>query len=819
MRIFGSDAYAHLPKDHLQHSKLSDRAHKYKFIGFTEGIKAYKLYDPVTHRVVYSRSVTFDEHKLLTSSSLVEDPPESGEGDNISVIAGTEADSDSDTQETEQVETGERNSPGEMGERNSPGETGERNPPDCEPSRHDLDDNTTETELPHQTVEHDVNDSESASEANDTNASEESQLGNQPPTRTLRSRETIRPPISYSPSSWTSSRARTDWNTQQPVIDKTPSQQNFEPVRDSGKIEDTNPENLEQLMWLTSELSKPQVQALAAAVQNLGDPLTMEEAYTSSDAAKWRAATNEEYQSLIKNGTWSLTDLPPGRQPITNKWIFKTKYDQDGKVSRHKARLVVHGFSQVYGQDYTETFAPVAKFTTMRIVLAIAAQENFHLQQLDVKMAFLNGEIDEDIYMIQPQGYIKPGQESKVCKLHKGIYGLKQSGRKWFERFEKSLKKLGFAKSSSDPSLYIHTRGTSSVILLVYVDDILMASNSEHLLRVIKQLLTSEFEMTEMGEPSYLLGVQIKRDKIKGILTLNQAKYVEDMLVKFKMQDAHPSSTPLTSGIKLERPDNDLTLSKAEKTELAAIPYREAVGTLIYLTCLTRPDLAFPVHMVSQFMSSYRTDHWGQVKKIFRYVKGTKHYGLTYRRTQKPKQLEGYTDSDWGSDPVTRKSVAAYLFLLAEGPISWLCKKNQSVCLSSTESEYKALTLACKEAVWCRRCLDDLGKQQQEPTVIYCDNSGATALTNNPVFHARTKHIAVHHHFIRDMVAENQVRVYYISTKRNLADVLTKGLPSEVLKSHCGSMGLNSQVAVNKDTTHSRDEELQSRSKGEVSKT
>lgn len=187
------------------------------------------------------------------------------------------------------------------------------------------------------------------------------------------------------------------------------------------------PRSFQHVMWLTSDLTNSQIHALAAAVQNSGDPSTMEEAYNSPDAAKRRATTDEEYQLLIKNGTWTLTDLPPGRQPITNKWIFKRKYDQDGQVSRYKARLVVQGFSQVYGQDYTETFALVAKFTTMRLVLA-AAQENLHLQQLDVKTTFLNGIIDEDIYMMQPQGYIKPGKQNKVCKLHKGIYGLKQSG-------------------------------------------------------------------------------------------------------------------------------------------------------------------------------------------------------------------------------------------------------------------------------------------------------------------------------------------------------------------------------------------------------
>lgn len=243
---------------------------------------------------------------------------------------------------------------------------------------------------------------------------------------------------------------------------------------------------------------------------------------------------------------------------------------------------------------------------------------------------------------------------------------------------------------------------------------------------------------------------------------------------------------------------DDQELSESQKAELTELPYRQAVGTLIYLTCLTRPDLAFPVHLVSQFMASYRTAHWAEVKKILKYVKGTRHYCITYRRKQQNEPLDGYTDSDWGADQITRKSVGAYLFMLSGAPVTWACKKNQSICLSSTESEYKALTSAGKEVVWCRRCLTDLGQKQDQPTTIFCDNSGAIALTNNPIFHARTKHIAVHHHFIRDIVAQGEAEIKYVKTTKNLADVLTKGLPVETLSNHCIGMGLSQAPLVGK---------------------
>lgn len=521
----------------------------------------------------------------------------------------------------------------------------------------------------------------------------------------------------------------------------------------------------------------------------------MSQAFASDESENWRKAADEEYAALMKNQTWNLTKLPPGRQAITNKWLFKRKYAPDGSVSRYKARLVVRGFSQRYGQDYDETFAPVAKFPTLQILLALAAHSNLLLQQMDVKSAYLNGEITEDIFMLQPEGYIKKGAEDLVCKLNKGLYGLKQGGRQWNQKLDKTLRKLGFRKSDSDPSLYIINKQGTYLMLLVYVDDLLIASNSVQLMQLVKTQLSNKFDMTDLGEPSYLLGVQILRNKTNGTITLNQGKYIDDVLKRFGMSEAHGATTPLSAGIKLMKAPSVDNLPPEEKAVVQAIPYKQAVGSLIYLTCLTRPDLAFPVHLVSQFLSAYNQEHWNQVKKILRYVKATRAYSVVYSRSQKPAVLVGYTDSDWAVDPISRKSVGAYLFMLAGGPVSWTCKKNQNICLSSTEAEYKAATSAAKEAVWDRRCLADMGQKQKQPTTLYRDNMGAIALSGNPVFHSRTKHVAVHHHYIRDVIAEGEIDLKYIQTTDNLADVLTKSLPSEALLKHCRVMNLMAATA------------------------
>lgn len=471
--------------------------------------------------------------------------------------------------------------------------------------------------------------------------------------------------------------------------------------------------------------------------------------------------------------------------------MFKTKYGPNGEITRYKARLVVRGFSQKPGEDYSETFAPVAKFTTMRMLLALAAHSDLQLQQMDVKTAFLNGVITESVYMCQPEGYTIKGKENKVCKLNKGIYGLKQSGCKWYERLDECLTSLGFTKSESDPSLYTMRRSDGTyLILLVYVDDLPLASNSARLMITVKNLLAKQFEMSDLGEPTWILGVKIIRNKQTGTIQLNQSRYIIDILKRFKMEECHPCSTPLSVGVKLEKAPQPETLSLEQRQEVEKIPYKQAVGSLIYLTCLTRPDIAFPVHLVSQFLSAYGPEHWIQVKRIVRYIKGTIDYAITYKREAKPLTLLGYSDSDWAADPISRRSMGAYVFKMASAPVSWSCKKNQSICLSSTEAEYKAISSAAREAIWCRRCFAEIGQKQKEPTILYCNNMGAIALSNNPVYHARTKHIGVYHHFIRDTIAAGEIDLKYIKTENNQADILTKNLPAEAQIRHSRNLGL-----------------------------
>lgn len=283
---------------------------------------------------------------------------------------------------------------------------------------------------------------------------------------------------------------------------------------------------------------------------------------------------------------------------------------------------------------------------------------------MDITTAFLNGVLDEGIYMEQPQGYKVKGKEDLVCRLLKAHYGLKQSPRRWNIRLDKFLRQYGFVKATSDPNLYILQEGDQYMLLLVYVDDLLLATNSKQLMDKTKVWLKSEFEMQDIGEPTYCLGMEIKRNRKQRTLTISQSKYIYDSMKKFGMQSAHGVATPISTGVKLTKVTNEAELKASEQ-----LPYKQVVGTLIFLTCLTRCDIAYVVHLVSQYLSCYGQDHWVQAKRILRYLKETSDYCITYRAGGEFKLL-GHTDSDWASDLDSRKSLGAYIFTLAGGPVS-----------------------------------------------------------------------------------------------------------------------------------------------------
>jgi hypothetical protein len=506
-----------------------------------------------------------------------------------------------------------------------------------------------------------------------------------------------------------------------------------------------------------------------ANLVTIEEPQSYYEAMKSKDATKWKEAMDAEFKSLKDNETWKLCRLPNGRNAIGCRWILRKKLNANGTINKYKARLVAKGYSQKEGIDYEETFSPVVKFNSIRIIFAIAVNNNLLLHQMDVKTAFLNGNIEEDIYMQQPEGY--SNEDGLVCKLQRSLYGLKQSARSWNQRINTVLLELGFQRCNGDNCMYTHGYGTDSWIMIaLYVDDLIIAARSERHLTKIKRQLEDNFEMQDLGELKYCLGLEITRGK--DTMHISQHRYIATILEKHQMADSKPVLTP-------QDPKHAPQPKEDDNDHVDSTEYRSIVGGLIYAATGTRPDIANAVGNISKYMEKPQKAHWDAAKRILRYLNGTRNFGLLY--TKGNNELVGYSDSNYAGDQETRKSTTGYVFQMGNNTITWNSKRQQTVALSTCEAEYMALNHTVCEGIWIRKLLKELGIVQPI-TTIYEDNQGCIALAKNPVQHHRTKHIDVKYHFIRERIEEGTVKVIYCPTNEMKADILTKGIAAPQFK-------------------------------------
>jgi Reverse transcriptase (RNA-dependent DNA polymerase) len=518
-----------------------------------------------------------------------------------------------------------------------------------------------------------------------------------------------------------------------------------------------------------SKKTRP-IEDLYNATQALlvADPESFEEAVTREE---WMGAMKEEINSIEKNKTWSLVEMPRGKNIIGVKWIFRTKVGSDGEIIKYKASLVAKGYKQQQGIDYEETFSPVARFETIRIVLAVAAKLGVPVYQFDVKSAFLNGEIAEEVFVEQPQGFKVEGKEEWVYKLHKALYGLKQAPRAWYSRIDSFFIDAGFRRCKSEPNLYVKSSQDSGTMLVcLYVDDMIYLGTNSEMVEDFRNKMQKEFEMTDLGLLKFFLGLEVAQEG-NGIF-LSQQKYAKDLLNRFGMSNCNTCSTPMNVKEKLMKKDN------TEATY--AMRFRSLVGGLLYLTH-SRPNITYSVSIISRFMQAPSAQHMGAAKRVLRYVAGTQNLGLWYKRTDEIK-LVGYSDSDWAGSFDDKKSTSGYLFTIGNTPVSWNTKKQPTVALSTAEAEYTAVSSATCQAVWIRNVLAEMGFKQMKATVIYCDNMSAIAMSKNPVQHSRCKHIDIKLHFVRDLVAEKEIQLEHISTTDQKADILTKALSLPVFE-------------------------------------
>jgi transposase InsO family protein len=490
---------------------------------------------------------------------------------------------------------------------------------------------------------------------------------------------------------------------------------------------------------------------------DLDIPLIYDEAVTGVDSEKWVEAINDELKSHEKNKTWSFVDRKDQRL-ITSKWVFNIKRNKIGEIEKFKARLCARGFTQIQGIDYKETFAPTTRYESIRILLSISAQHNWEIKQLDIKTAFLYGDLDEDIFMEVPEGVQAPPK--KICKLNKSLYGLKQAARCWNKKFTDFLLKFGFVQSQADNCVFLGSFNDVKALLILYVDDALIISQSKLVITEIIEYLKQGFEIKELSLNKFV-GLEIT--KTHNSVSITQKNYIEKIIKVFNMDDAQPCNSPA---------DTNVHVTKSFEDEQVNFPYREAIGSLLFLSIASRPDISYAVNVLSRYISNPSFEHVVQLKRIIRYLMKTKDVCIKY---QGHEPLIGYSDSDYAGDVETRRSTTGYLFLLNGGPISWASQKQPCVALSTTEAEFVAACDAAKNLLWLKQFFIDID-EIQNCTTLCIDNQSAIKLIYNPVYHKKTKHIDVKYNFIREKVCQGLIQIKYVPSCEQLADILTKAL-------------------------------------------
>jgi hypothetical protein len=504
------------------------------------------------------------------------------------------------------------------------------------------------------------------------------------------------------------------------------------------------------------------------------EPKNIKEAIVDDN---WIIAMQEELNQFERNNVWKLVEKPENYPVIGTKWVFRNKLDEHGIIIRNKARLVAKGYNQEEGIDYEETYAPVARLEAIRMLLAYASIMDFKLYQMDVKSAFLNGLIQEEVYVEQPPGFEIPDKPNHVYKLQKALYGLKQAPRAWYERLSNFLLEKEFSRGKVDTTLFIKRKHNDILLVQIYVDDIIFGSTNDSLCKEFSLDMQSEFEMSMMGELKYFLGLQIKQTQ-EGIF-INQSKYCKELIKRFGMDSAKHMSTPMSTNCYLDKDESGQSIDIKQ--------YRGMIGSLLYLSA-SRPDIMFSVCMCARFQSNPKQSHLSAVKRIMRYLLGTINLGLWYPKNSTC-NLIGYSDSDFAGSKTDRKSTSGTCQFIGSALVSWHSKKQNSVALSTAEAEYISAGSCCAQILWMKQQLSDYGIILDR-IPIKCDNTSAINLSKNPVQHSRTKHIEIRHHFLRDHVLKGDCVLEFVDTKNQLADIFTKPLPKEVFFSIRRELGL-----------------------------
>ncbi|SGY91523.1 BQ5605_C038g11676 [Microbotryum silenes-dioicae] len=770
LRAFGCRAWHHLPS--AKRTDLDPKAVPLLFVGFDQHAKAFQLFEPSTRRIQLSRNVVFRESEFpaLRPATDVRTEP-------IPLPVTVDAYPD----QVDPLEPSLVASPRSLAPRAEPPRpvpaAPDQGPHRPAPAREVPDQDSLAPPAPDQgSPARELPDPESpASSASDQGSSDSAISTPCPSPRPVASRALPAPP----------SPARSD---SPDPIDLLPRPRDVASLCQAQGFPDDvddalhSPSAVAYLASGAAALIETSPADPAELIAPARDPPHWRAAMATPQADEWRLAARDEFDSLLRDfSAFTPIDeslVPADAKVLGSRFVFRTKRDQHGQVKSYKGRLVARGDSQRSGIDFDETFAPVAKFTSIRALLALAAAHGYHVHQADIDKAYLHGKLDAPLYIRVPDGIYMPG---KVLQLHRSLYGLRQAGRIWNDEIDSALSALGYVATESDHCVYVRTTGDVHHYIALYVDDLLMISPSLPEIERTLQGLEQRYGVKRLGEAEYVLGIQIRRSP-DGSISLSQEQYLKDVLARFGMSDAHPVATPMQPDLRLE-------------VELQPTPfpdrtrYLQAIGSLMYASTGTRPDLAYTVGYLARFSHSPSAAAWGAVKHAFRYLAGTLSHGLRYARGN-PAPLLGYSDCNWGACVLSSKSTMGYTFVYAGAAVSWSSRLQSRVADSTCDAEYLALSHAGKEAIFLHQLFGELGLLSSKPVLIYGDNQGANALTKNPVFHARTRHIRLREHFVRDMVSMGDIVVQYINTGEMTADIFTKALSRDLFARHRGRLGI-----------------------------
>ena len=518
------------------------------------------------------------------------------------------------------------------------------------------------------------------------------------------------------------------------------------------------------------------------AAANSSDPLTLSQATKRPDWPKWEEAIQSELKALAAFDTFEVVDLPLSKKPVGCKYVFKIKYNPDGSIEKYKVRLVAQGFLQQEGVDYNEVFAPVVDSTSISLLLAIANQEDWEIEQMDVVTAFLHGRLNEEVYMKIPPYMNIANPEGKVLKLKGALYGLKQSSHVWGKTFESFMLRSGFKQCVMDTCIYTRGTGQSRIVLGIHVDDQAIIGPNKQVIAKFKQELAAEFKMKDLGALTHILGVEVKRDRRNRVLTLHQGSYMRQVLERYGMQDCNPTKLPFTPHMTFNA-DHEPT---APVSPQIITEFRGKIGSLIYAMKQTRLDIAYPLGILAKHMSNPGEAHIKALHQLLRYLKGTQDLGLTFVG-QKILEVKGYCDASYNSCSMSGKSVTGWVTTIGGTALSWKSQKQSTVAQSTAEAEYIAACSVSKECCYLKSLLQELGFPVK--ITVHCDSTSALSMIKNPVQRQKAKHFNVVYHWVRECFSRKRLQYVHLSGDRQPADMFTKPLPQVTLAKHLKEIG------------------------------